>query len=290
MTLLLLLMLSFAFSQERFFYLMGTYALIELPDTKAYEAYRYMKNLEEKLSDYIEGSEVLRIGEMAGRGCVQVSEETLEVIKKALEVSEKTYGFFDITVGSYTINFKRKGLLEEQEAKRLIDYRKLIVEGKKVCLMERGMAVDLGGIGKGYAVQKAYEELRTPWGFISIAGDLKVWGHRRLLGVFNPMGGGLLAEGYNVRDLCLSTGGNYFRKHILGKENSLLQATVAYEDCTLTDAFETALLAMDDSSRERFLKENSQVGVLLLFKDGSLFVNRAFMEYFEGLRFYPAVR
>ncbi|MDW8032216.1 MAG: FAD:protein FMN transferase [Aquificaceae bacterium] len=290
MTLLLLLMLSFAFSQERFFYLMGTYALIELPDTKAYEAYRYMKNLEEKLSDYIEGSEVWRIGEMAGRGCVEVSEEALEVIKKALEVSEKTYGFFDITVGSYTINFKRKGLLEEQEAKRLIDYRKLIVEGKKVCLMERGMAVDLGGIGKGYAVQKAYEELRTPWGFISIAGDLKVWGHRRLLGVFNPMGGGLLAEGYNVRDLCLSTGGNYFRKHILGKENSLLQATVAYEDCTLTDAFETALLAMDDSSRERFLKENSQVGVLLLFKDGSLFVNRAFMEYFESLRFYPAVR
>ncbi|MDW8293890.1 MAG: FAD:protein FMN transferase [Aquificaceae bacterium] len=290
MTLLLLLMLSFAFSQERFFYLMGTYALIELPEVKAYEAYRYMKSLEEKLSDYIEGSEVRRIGEMAGRGCVQVSEETLEVIKKALEVSEKTYGFFDITVGSYTINFKRKGLLEEQEAKRLIDYRKLIVEGKKVCLMERGMAVDLGGIGKGYAVQKAYEELRTPWGFISIAGDLKVWGHRRLLGVFNPMGGGLLAEGYNVRDLCLSTGGNYFRKHILGKENSLLQATVAYEDCTLTDAFETALLAMDDSSRERFLKENSQVGVLLLFKDGSLFVNRAFMEYFEGLRFHPAVR
>ncbi|MCS6998902.1 MAG: FAD:protein FMN transferase [Aquificaceae bacterium] len=290
MTLLLLLMLSFAFSQERFFYLMGTYALIELPEVKAYEAYRYMKSLEEKLSDYIEGSEVRRIGEMAGRGCVQVSEETLEVIKKALEVSEKTYGFFDITVGSYTINFKRNGLLEEQEAKRLIDYRKLIVEGKKVCLMERGMAVDLGGIGKGYAVQKAYEELRTPWGFISIAGDLKVWGHRRLLGVFNPMGGGLLAEGYNVRDLCLSTGGNYFRKHILGKENSLLQATVAYEDCTLTDAFETALLAMDDSSRERFLKENSQVGVLLLFKDGSLFVNRAFMEYFEGLRFHPAVR
>ncbi|MEN3028022.1 MAG: FAD:protein FMN transferase [Aquificaceae bacterium] len=290
MTLLLLLILSFAFSQERLFYLMGTYALIELPEAKVYEAYRHMKNLEEKLSDYIEGSEVRRIEEMAGRGCVEVSEETLEVIKRALEVSEKTYGFFDITVGSYTINFKRRGLLGEQEAKRLIDYRKVRVEGKKVCLMEKGMAVDLGGIGKGYAVQKAYEELRTQWGFISIAGDLKVWGHRRLLAVFNPMGGGLLAEGYNSRDLCLSTGGNYFRRHILGKENSLLQATVAYEDCTLTDAFETALLAMDDESRERFLEKNPQVGVLLLFKDGSLFVNRAFMEYFEGLRFYPAAR
>jgi thiamine biosynthesis lipoprotein len=150
------------------------------------------------------------------------------------------------------------------------------------------MAIDLGGIGKGYAVQKAYERLKTPWGFISIAGDLRVWGHKRLLAIFNPINNTLLAEGYNSKDLCLSTGGNYLRKHIIGKENSLLQATVAYHDCTITDALETALLAMEDESRERFIKENPHIGVFLLFKDGSLFINRAFMEYFESLKIYPA--
>ncbi|MDM7267240.1 MAG: FAD:protein FMN transferase [Aquificaceae bacterium] len=286
--LILLILLSLSFSQEKLFYLMGTYALIELPGGKEYQAYRYMKNLEEKLSDYMEDSEVSRINGSAGVGCEKVSEETLEVIKKALEISKRTYGFFDITVGAYTINYKRKGLIGEEEARRLIDYRKVKVEGDRICLLEKGMAIDLGGIGKGYAVQKAYERLKTPWGFISIAGDLRVWGHKRLLAIFNPINNTLLAEGYNSKDLCLSTGGNYLRKHIIGKENSLLQATVAYHDCTITDALETALLAMEDESRERFIKENPHIGVFLLFKDGSLFINRAFMEYFESLKIYPA--
>ncbi|MCS7262652.1 MAG: FAD:protein FMN transferase [Aquificaceae bacterium] len=286
-TLLFLLMFSLSLSQERLFHLMGTYALVELPEDKAYEAYRIMKGLEEKLSDYLERSEVSLVNQSAGLGCVEVSEETLEVVRKALEVSRKTGGSFDITVGSYTINFKRKALLSEREALRLVDYRKLRVEGKSLCLEERGMAIDLGGIGKGYAVQKAYERLKTPYGFISIAGDLKVWGHRRLLAVYDPIGKGLLAQGYNRKDLCLSTGGNYLRKHILGKENSLLQVTVAYKDCTLTDAYQTALLAMEDESVEKFLKENPQVGILILFKDGSLYVNPAFLQYFESLTLYP---
>lgn len=269
---------------------MGTYVLIELPEGKEYEAYRYMKRLEEKLSDYMETSEVSKINQVAGENCVEVSEETVEVIKKSIEVSEKTYGFFDISVGSYTINHKRKELLDQERAKALIDYRNIKIEDNKVCLLKKGMAIDLGGVGKGYAVQKAYENLKTPWGFISIAGDLKVWGHKRLLAVYNPMNNHILAEGINSRDLCLSTGGNYLRKHILGAKNSLLQATVAHWDCTFTDAIETALLAMDDNSRERFLEENPQIGVLLLFEDGTIFVNRAFMEYFESLRFYPVPR
>ncbi len=282
-----LLLLSIAFSQEKLFHLMGTYALVELPEGKEYEAYRYMKSLEEKLSDYIDTSEVSRINQRAGKGCVEVSKETVEVIERALEVSKQTNGAFDITVGSYTINYKRRGLLTEERARELIDYRKVRVEGGKVCLLEEGMAIDLGGIGKGYAVQRTYEALRTEWGFISIAGDLKVWGHRRLLAVFNPINNQILAQGYNSRDLCLSTGGNYLRRHILGRGNSLLQATVVYHDCTITDALETALLAMDDQSREKFLEENPHIGVLLLFKDGSLYINKAFMEYFEALRINP---
>ncbi len=266
---------------------MGTYALIELENNTEYKAYRYMKELEKKLSDYIENSEVSQINGVAGKGCVEVSKETLEIIKKSLEISEKTYGFFDITVGSYTINYKRKGNISEEKAKELINYRRVKIDGNRVCLLEEGMAIDLGGIGKGYAVQKAYEKLKSPWGFISIAGDLKVWGHKRFLALFNPINQQILAEGYNSKDICLSTSGNYLRRHILEGENNLLQVTVAYNDCTITDAISTALLAMDDKSIEKFMEENPHIGVFLLFKDGSLFINKAFMDYFEGLRIYP---
>ncbi|ADC88905.1 ApbE family lipoprotein [Thermocrinis albus DSM 14484] len=286
MILLLLLFLSSAFAELHVFHLMGTYAFVELPEGKAYEAYRYMKSLEEKLSDYIESSEVSAINREAGKNYVRVSEETLEVIEKALEVSRKTYGVFDITAGALTIRSWRLKEISEEEAKKLINYKDVVVKGRDVLLRKKGMAIDLGGIGKGFAVQKAYQHLKTAWGFIAIAGDMKVWGHSRLLAVEDPIKGGVLLEGYNKKDLCLSTSSNKDRRHIWGTETYVVQVTVAYDDCTFADAFATALYAMTDQQRERFLRENPHVGVLILYQDGSLYMNSSFRRYFQDLRLY----
>ena len=249
MGLMLFLFLSlFAFSQERVFHLMGTYAIIDLPSEKAYQTYKFMKGLEEKLSDYIEDSEVSKINRKAGVEPVEVSADTLEVIKKSLWLSKLTQGAFDITAGAITIRARRLREISKDEARNLVNYKKVRMEGSSVFLEEKGMAIDLGGIGKGFAIQKAYEFIKTDEGFIAIAGDLRVWGHKRLLAVYNPTNGKILAQGYNKRDLCLSTSGNYRREHIIGKGGKLLQITVAYEDCTLTDGLSTALFAIDRKS------------------------------------------
>jgi thiamine biosynthesis lipoprotein len=284
---MLFLFLSlFAFSQEKVFHLMGTYAIIDLPSEKTYKAYRFMKGLEEKLSDYIEDSEVSRINRKAGVEPVEVSADTLEVIKKSLWLSELTEGAFDITVGAITIRAKRLREISEDEARNLVNYKKVRVEGSSVFLEEKGMAIDLGGIGKGFAIQKAYEFIKTDKGFIAIAGDLRVWGHKRLLAVYNPINDKILTQGYNKRDLCLSTSGNYRREHIVGKSGKLLQITVAYEDCTLADGLSTALFAMDDKKRWDFIEKHPQFGYLLLFSDGSVYVNKTFLEFFESLEFF----
>ncbi len=284
---MLFLFLSlFAFSQEKVFHLMGTYAIIDLPSEKAYQAYRFMKELEEKLSDYIEDSEVSKINKKAGVEPVEVSADTLEVIKKSLWLSEFTKGAFDITVGAITIRARRLREISEDEAKNLVNYKKVRVEGSRVFLEEKGMAIDLGGIGKGFAIQKAYEFIKTDKGFIAIAGDLRVWGHKRLLAVYNPINGKILAQGYNKKDLCLSTSGNYRREHIIGKGDKLLQITVAYEDCILADGLSTALFAMDDKKRWDFIEKHPQFGYLLLFSDGSVYVNKTFLEFFESLEFF----
>jgi thiamine biosynthesis lipoprotein len=283
---LFLLLSLFVFSQEKVFHLMGTYAIIDIPSEKAYQAYRFMKGLEEKLSDYIEGSEVSKINQKAGVEPVEVSSETLEVIKKSLWLSELTEGAFDITVGAITIRARRLREISEDEARNLMNYKKVRVEGSSVFLEQKGMAIDLGGIGKGFAIQKAYEFIKTDKGFIAIAGDLRVWGHKRLLGVYNPINRKILAQGYNKKDLCLSTSGNYRREHIIGKGGKLLQVTVAYEDCTLTDGLSTALFAMDDKKRWDFIEKYPQFGYLLLFSDGSVYVNRTFLEFFESLEFF----
>lgn len=148
------------------------------------------------------------------------------------------------------------------------------------------MALDLGGIGKGFAVQKAYEYIKTEKGFIALAGDMKVWGHKRKLAVYNPINGKILAEGVNKKDLCLSTSGNYFRKHILGKSKRVLQITVAHENCTVADALATALFASPEKEREKILKNFPEAAVLILYTDGSLFVNGKFRDFFEYLILY----
>jgi len=283
---LFLFLFLFAFPQERVFHLMGTYAIIDLPSQKAYQAYRFMKELEEKLSDYIEDSEVSRINRKAGVEPVEVSADTLEVIKKSLWLSELTEGAFDITVGAITIRARRLREISEDEARNLVNYKKVRVEGSSVFLEEKGMAIDLGGIGKGFAIQKAYEFIKTDKGFIAIAGDLRVWGHKRFLAVYNPINGKILAQGYNKKDLCLSTSGNYRREHIIGKGGKLLQITVAYEDCTLADGLSTALLSMDDKKRWDFIEKHPQFGYFLLFSDGSVYVNKTFLEFFESLEFF----
>jgi len=276
----------FVFSQEKVFHLMGTYAIIDLPSEKAYQAYRFMKGLEEKLSDYIEDSEVSRINQKAGVEPVEVSADTLEVIKKSLWLSELTEGAFDITAGAITIRARRLGEISEDQARNLMNYKKVRAEGSSVFLQEKGMAIDLGGIGKGFAIQKVYEFIKADKGFIAIAGDLRVWGHKRLLAVYNPINGKILTQGYNKKDLCLSTSGNYRREHIIGKGGKLLQVTVAYEDCTLADGLSTALFAMDDKKRWDFIEKYPQFGYLLLFSDGSVYVNKTFLEFFESLEFF----
>ncbi len=270
-TVLLLLFATLSFPVQRVFYLMGTYAVIDLPaEEEVYRAYRYMREIERKLSSYREDSEISLINRKAGVEPVPVSPETLEVLKEAVRIYRLTRGSFDIT---------------RNDAGRAGAVRDLKIEGNRVFLKRRGVSLDLGGIGKGYAVEMAYRNTSAEWGFLGIAGDMKVWGHRRVLGVKDPLRGGIFLLMVNARDLCLSTSGNYHRRHIRVKDPQLVQLTVVFEDCTFADAFATALFSMDREQRRRFLSENPDVGVLEIYRDGSFYVNGSFLTYFTSILF-----
>lgn len=263
---------------------MGTYAHVELPsEREAYKAYRVMHSLERKLSDYIGDSEVSKVNRKAGISPVVVSPETLEVVRLALEVSKRTYGYFDITIGSVTVNHKRLGLIPLNEAQKLVNFRNVVIGKNTLFLKHKGMAIDLGGIGKGYALDVAYRTLDSPWGFIGIAGDMKVWGTEKVLAVKDPLSGGSLLQGVNRGDLCISTSGNYVKRHIDNRDRELVQVTVVHDTCSLADAYATALFSMPRSSRRNFLKENPDVGVLELYSDGSLYMNDSFRKRFRLL-------
>ena len=277
--LLLLIFLPFvSFAVQKVFFVMGTYAVVEFEkEEDAYRAYRIMREVEEKLSHYLDDSEISLLNGSQGKR-VRLSPLTLRALKIAIEASERTYGRFSPLTEKKVIECLKKEAPECGEKRRLPT--DLLEVGKDWARLGGEAAVDLGGIGKGFALEEVYRRLKSDKGFVSIAGDMKVWGHSRLLAVKDPLRGSVLAEMVNAKDVCLSTSGNYVREHIEEKDKDLVQVTVAHTDCSFADAFATALFSMDKEERRRFLKKNPQVGVLELYKNGSIFINRAFREFF----------
>lgn len=297
---------------ERVQFLMGTHARIVLYDgsnTDADSAFSEMRYLESLMSDYDQSSELSRINSKAGQDAVDISSELKEVLEIALGVARETDGAFDPTIGALTIGFYGFGRDDPQlrrfsnvtEAKKLVDYRLLILRENKAFLEKQGMMLDLGGIGKGFAVDKAVGMLKKRGitrGSVSIAGDLRVFGKDQIMYVKHPRRDGYIASFRSGgKDLSVSTSGDYERAvkldgksyhHILVPEygssgGDFRSLTVVMEgNSTLADAYSTALFAMGREKALSFLEKHEDVGVFLVFSDGGIFHNGKFEELAEG--------
>ena len=115
-------------------------------------------------------SEVWQINAAAGDKPVKVSAETYAVIDRAIDISRRSGGVFDITVGAFKGLWKfdedMDGTLPEPaDVKRrlaLVNWKDVMLDAKQrtVFLSRKGMSITLGGIAKGYAVDKCVEILR----------------------------------------------------------------------------------------------------------------------------------
>jgi thiamine biosynthesis lipoprotein len=162
--------------------------------------------LDDLMSVWKSGSDIARLNNAAGERAVPVSADTREVLRIARQVSEQTDGAFDVTFaalsGLWKFDYQDKdGTVPSRQeiAKRLplVNYRDLVVEdGAGTARLRRmGMRVNLGGIGKGYAVDRGVEILRRS-GFrdfmIQAGGDMYVSGKRGdrawRLGIRDPRG------------------------------------------------------------------------------------------------------
>ena len=161
--------------------------------------------LDALLSVWKPGSDVLRINAAAGHAPVAVSQETIDVLQTAHTVSGWTNGKFDITFGALSDVWKfdhdrdERVPTDEEIAARvpLVDYRGVTVNAatRTAFIARRGMRVHLGGIGKGYAVDRGAALLRAR-GFhdfmVQFGGDLLVSGQSGdgpwRLGITDPRG------------------------------------------------------------------------------------------------------
>jgi thiamine biosynthesis lipoprotein len=185
--------------------------------------------LDALMSVWKEGSDIERLNRAAGEKPVPVSPEVREVLGMARQVSEWTDGKFDVTFGALSGLWKFDHDLDGNIPAHadvcarlpLIDYRKLEVNDQAgtAFLTMKGMRAHLGGIGKGYAVDRGASILRgrgiTDF-MIQSGGDLYVAGRRGdrpwRAGIQDPRGpAGSIFAAMDLTDSAFSTSGDYER-------------------------------------------------------------------------------
>jgi FAD:protein FMN transferase len=246
--------------------------------TSASEAvFREFDRLEALMTVWSEDSEISRLNRAAGDHAVPVGPDVREVLRVARQVSEWTGGKFDVTFGALSGLWKfdyqdQDNSIPARDAilKRLplIDYRALVVdEGSGTAfLKKKGMRAHLGGIGKGYAVDRGVAILRER-GYhdfmVQAGGDMYVAGRRGdrpwRVGIRDPRGPA--DKSFAALDLTegtFSTSGDYERffmkdgrryHHILDPAlgepaAGCRSVTIVAESATLTDALTTGVFVL----------------------------------------------
>ena len=193
------------------------------------DAFNEFDRLDALMSVWKEGSDIERLNRAAGQQAVPVSVEVREVLRMARQVSDWTEGKFDVTFGALSGLWKFDHDLDGNIPARtdvlarllLIDYQQLDVDEAKgtAFLKQKGMRAHLGGIGKGYAVDRAAAILRSR-GFedfmIQSGGDLYVAGRRGdrswRAGIQDPRGtSDSIFAAMDLTDSAFSTSGDYER-------------------------------------------------------------------------------
>ena len=245
-------------------------------DERIDAAIREIQRIEKLLTTYSHDSETSLINENAGLAPVKVSRETFELIERSTRISRITQGAFDITYGSvdkslWNFDMNMKSLPDKETARKmagLINYRNIIPdnENSTIFLRKKGMRIGFGGIGKGYAAERAkqvMQEMGVESGIVNASGDLTCWGYQPTgkpwtIGIVNPNAAGQVFSCMDVTNMAIATSGNY-EKYIMvnGKKYShtidprtglpvtgIKSVTIITPNAEISDAMATPVMIM----------------------------------------------
>lgn len=238
--------------------------------------------LDKKYSHYRADSDLSQLLQTATRTQgTRVDRETAALLNMAATQYEESQGRFDITAGLLTALWERRttlpGLGEIASAQSLTGWNRVEWDGSRLRL-SRGMRLDLGGIVKEYAADRAAIVLKSEGfesGYVDLGGDLHVLGPHPdsqpwKIGVRNPRGPGGLAS-IELRRGGLATSGDYERYTIIGGRRyshlvnpltgwpvaGLASVSVAAPGCLLAGAVSTMAMLMGAEEGVEFLRSSS---------------------------------
>ena len=262
-----------------------------------------LKELENQYLSYrVEESEIWKLNHSGGE-CVQISDFLYEYLEKVWEISEKSDGALDVTVGEVTRLWNIDTYAEAPEGFEIpqeealaaalnnVGYEKIVME--QSLTMPSGMTIDLGAVGKGIAcdvIKEILQEKGIPAAVISVGGSNLIWGEKDngqgwLIGVAHPREemaylGYLRVDGGQF----VATSGDYERFVLVGDEryhhimdpdtgyparSGLCSVTIVSNSGLLSDALSTACFVLGN---EKGMELAEQYGAEALFvgEDGSI--------------------
>lgn len=239
------------------------------------DAFNKVRDLERLLSRYVKNSDVDRINQKAGSEEVQVSFKTLHLIERSLYFSEISEGHFDITIAPllslWGFGTGEERVPSEEEINEVlpqVNYQKIVLDDEEntVFLPEENMAVDLGGMAKGFIVDQIVEyllEQGVEKAFVNAGGDIRVIGDRPdenpwRIAIRHPRQRDQHTAVLPVSNQAIVTSGDYERfitvdgeryHHILNPYTGMpadqaISVTIIAPDCMTADALSTAVFIL----------------------------------------------
>jgi len=264
-----------------------------------------IRRIERLLTTFDGNSQVNQINKYAGIKSVVVDREVLDIILRSIKISDLTQGAFDITYGSidkslWNFDQTMPSLPDPAIARQmvhLINYRNVIVNEQEssVMLKRKGMRIGFGGIGKGYAADRAKKvliELGYNNGVVNASGDLTAWGlqsngHPWTISIADPDTKTPFSQ-FPVNNMSVATSGNYEKfvmidgkrySHTIDPRTGLpargvKSVTVISPFAELSDALATPVTVMGVKAGLHMINQMKSVACVVIDDDNRIYTTQ----------------
>jgi len=283
---------------------MGTFVSISIFDDNISEikltsaflnAFRAIDRIESITSRHIDSSEINNVNQNADENWISIDSTLYRVIHSGLDVAEITNGCFDPTIAPI-LDLWKFGETQPQKPEinkiknslSLVNFQNVQLETSQIKFSQKKMAIDLGGIAKGAAIDAAANQLKKIGikdFMIDAGGDLAICSSKLTQGkirvwIRHPRKPEILFGYFYLDKGFVATSGDYEQyfeddghcfHHIINPktgfpDSDLISVTVIAKTAELADAYSTGIFVMGRENGIRFVKNHPELEAVLLSK------------------------
>ncbi|MCF6339171.1 MAG: FAD:protein FMN transferase [Sulfurimonas sp.] len=270
------------------------------------DGFKIIRNVEMSLSSYNPKAKIFLLNKNLQ---VELDEYTYEALKLAQKYYKQSDGYFDVTIGSITKDLYKFGENEQVVTKKELQSAKVdflaLSFDKKKAYIKNGIKIDLGGMGKGFAVDRVVEyflERDVKDATIAASGDIRCL-MVCSIDIQNPFNdNALISFESSKENLGITTSGNYNRyiksvknNHLINpklkksQDNFIFITLIGDISSSDLDAYATAVSVMPKDKAYEFL-ERIGVAYIVLQSDKELVISKNISKFTNNLIISDAVK